>query len=79
MVPERKARLLFESSQASPPSSQASFQKATKNFTDSTVSFELMATVLPSAWTSFPPHIHMAGYQKVGASPNVWPAVWPIG
>ena len=78
MVPDRKARLLLESSQASPPSSQASFQKPVKNFTDSTVSFELMAT-LPSVPTSFPPHAHMAGYQKVGASPNVWPAVWPIG
>ena len=45
---------------------------------DSTVSFELMAT-LPSVSTSLPPHAHMAGYQKAGASPKVWPAVWPIG
>ena len=56
MVPERKARLLFESSQASPPSSQASFQKSTANLTDSRVSFELMATVFPSRSTSLPPH-----------------------
>src|SRR2546426_10309347 len=79
IVPDRKARLLLLSSHASPPSSQASFQKPTANFTDSSMSFELMATVLPSFSTSLPPHDHMKAYQKTGASPKVWPAVWPIG
>src|SRR6266571_4912367 len=79
MVPDRNARLLLESSHASPPSSQASFQKPTANFSDSTVSLELIATVLPSFSTSLPPHDHMYGYQKPGASPKVWPAVWPMG
>src|SRR5262245_47186283 len=63
MEPDRKARLLLASSQASPPSSHASFQKATANLTDSTVSLLLMATVLPSFSTSLPPHDHMNGYQ----------------
>src|SRR5258705_11887721 len=78
MVPERNARLLFESSQARPPSSQASFQNATANFTDSSVSFELRATVLPSFSTSLPPNAHMNEYQNTGASPKACPAVWPI-
>src|SRR2546425_3241771 len=64
IVPDRKARLLLLSSHASPPSSQASFQKPTANFTDSSMSFELMATVLPSFSTSLPPHDHMKAYQK---------------
>src|SRR5215475_6306817 len=79
IVPERKARLLLVSSQASPPSSQASFQKATENFTDSSVALELMTTFFPSASTSCPPQLHIMGYQKTLASPNVWPAVWPMG
>src|SRR6059036_853759 len=79
MVPERKARLLLVSSQASPPSSYPSLYIATRNLTDSTLSLELMATVLPSASTSLPPHDHRYGYVKVGASPNVWPSVCPIG
>src|SRR5215469_126974 len=79
MLPARKARLLLESSQASPPSSQASFQNGTANLTDSMVSLLFSATVLPSASTSLPPHDHRYGYQKPGASPKVWPAVWPIG
>ena len=45
MVPDRNARLLFESSQASPPSSSASFQKPTANLTASTISLELIATL----------------------------------
>src|SRR6476469_6636549 len=77
MVPDRKARLLFVSSQASPPSSQVSFQKPTANLTESMVSRLFKTTVLPSASTSFPPHDHKYGSHQPGASPNVWPAVWP--
>src|ERR1700730_3603136 len=79
MVPDRKARLLLVSSQASPPSSQASFQSATANVTDSMVSRLFSTTVLPSASTSLPPQDHKFGYHQPGASPNVCPAVWPIG
>src|SRR6476469_8495080 len=79
MVPDRKARLLLVSSQASPPSSQVSFQKPTANLTDSMVSRLFKTTVLPSASTSFPPQDHKNGYHQFGASPNVCPAVWPIG
>src|SRR6516225_8722108 len=79
IVPARKARLLLESSQANPPSSQASFHKPTANLTDSIVSLLLSTTVLPSASTSLPPHDHRYGYQKLGASPKVWPRVWPSG
>jgi hypothetical protein len=79
MLPDRKARLLLESSQASPPSSQASFQNGTANLTDSTVSLLFSATVLPSASTSLPPHDHRYGYQKPGASPKVCPKVCPSG
>src|SRR5215468_8226518 len=61
MVPDRKARLLLVSSQASPPSSQVSFQKPTANFTDSMVSRLFKTTVLPSASTSFPPQDHKYG------------------
>src|SRR5262245_7660792 len=79
MVLDRKARLLLVSSQASPPSSQQSFQKATANLIDSTVSLLFRTTVLPSASTSLPPHDHRKGYHHPGASPNVCPAVWPTG
>src|SRR5580704_2520006 len=79
MLPERKARLLLESSQARPPSSIVSFHSATANLTDSMVSLELMATVLPSASTSLPPHDQRYGYHQPGASPKVCPAVWPYG
>src|SRR5205823_3066146 len=58
MVPDRKARLLLESSQASPPSSIVSFHKATANLTDSIVSLLLSATVLLSSPISLPPHDH---------------------
>ena len=61
IVPDRKARLLLESSQARPPSSCASFQKPVMNFTDSIVSLLLSLTVLPSASTSRPPHDHRKG------------------
>jgi hypothetical protein len=54
MLPDRKARLLLVTSQARPPSSQASFQRLTANLTDSIVSRLFKTTVLPSASTSFP-------------------------
>src|SRR3954462_9356436 len=78
MVPERKARLLLVSSQARPPSSNESFQKACMDFTDSMVSLELRTT-LPFSSTSCPPHDQRCGWLKVGASPKVWPSVWPSG
>src|SRR5215467_11589759 len=79
MVPDRKARLLLVSSHASPPSSQASFQRPTANLTDSIVSLVLMTAVLPSGSTSLPPQDHKFGYHQPGASPNVCPAVCPKG
>src|SRR6516162_4429219 len=79
MLPDRKARLLLVSSQASPPSSQLSFQRPIANLTDSTVSGLFRTTVLPSASTSIPPQDHKYGYHQAGASPNVCPAVWPSG
>src|SRR3954451_15591299 len=79
IVPDRKARLLLVSSQASPPSSIVSFHSGTANFTDSSVSLLFRTTVLPSASTSLPPHDQRYGYHQPGASPKVWPAVWPKG
>src|SRR5262249_2093825 len=79
MVWDRKARLLLVSSQASPPSSMVSFQRATASLIDSTVSLLSSTTVLPSASTSLPPTAQRRGYHQPGASPNVWPAVWAIG
>src|SRR6185503_6680770 len=79
MLPDKNARLLLLSSQASPPSSIVSFHNGTANFTDSIVSLLFSATVLPSASTSLPPHDQRYGYHHPGASPNVCPAVWPIG
>src|SRR6267378_577034 len=79
MVCDRKARLLLVSSQASPPSSIVSFHSATANLIDSTVSLLFSTTVLPSASTSLPPNDQRKGYHQPGASPNVWPAVCPIG
>src|SRR6185503_8044897 len=79
IVPDRKARLLFVSSQARPPSSIVSFHSGTANLTDSSVSLLSSTTVLPSASTSLPPHDHRYGYHHPGASPKVCPAVWPIG
>src|SRR4029077_7136427 len=79
MVPERKARLLLVSPQASPPSSSASFQKSAMNFTESTASLELSTTVLPSASISLPPHDPRYGYVKDGASTEVWTRVCPAG
>src|SRR6476620_269605 len=79
MVWDRNARLLLVSSQASPPSSIVSFHRATAYLIDSTVSLLFSTTVLPSASTSLPPNDHRNGYHQPGASPNVCPAVWPIG
>src|ERR1700722_16107095 len=79
IVPDRNARLLLVSSQARPPSSQASFQKATANLTDSRVALLSRTTVLPSFSTSMPPNDQRNGYQKVGGSPKLWPSVWPSG
>src|SRR5215469_7030961 len=76
MLPAKKARLLLVSSQASPPSSQLSFQRPVANLTDSMVSWLFKTTVLPSASTSLPPQDHKYGYHQAGASPNVCPAVW---
>src|SRR5262245_570123 len=78
MSPDRNERLLFESSQARPPSSCASFQNAVMNFTDSSVSFELSNT-LPVASTSWPPNDQTTGEVKVGASPMVLPIAGPFG
>ena len=58
--PARKARLLFVSSQARPPSSQASFQKAVMNFTASTEPL-LSSAVLPPLSVSVPPKFHSSG------------------
>src|SRR5262249_37766787 len=77
--PAWKARLLFVSSQASPPSSQQSFQKACMNFTDSTVPGLFSTTFLPVLSVSAPPQAQSMVYVKVGASPNVWPRVCPYG
>src|SRR3982751_5817082 len=79
IVPDKKARLLPESSQAKPPSSQESFHMPTANFTDSTVSLLFSTTVLPSASTSLPPHDQRYGYQKALASPKACATVWPSG
>src|SRR6185369_9299482 len=56
-----------------------SFQSATAYLIDSTVSLVFSTTVLPSASTSLPPHDQRYGYHQPGASPKVWPAVWPKG
>src|SRR5262249_57997391 len=79
MLPDRNARLLLVSSQASPPSSIVSFHSGTANLTDSSVSLLSSTTVLPSASTSLPPHDHRYGYHHPGASPEVCPAVLPQG
>src|ERR1700730_19276973 len=77
--PAWKARLLFVSSHASPPSSQHSFQKACMNLTDSIAPLLLITTFLPVLSVSAPPKAQSMVYVKVGASPKVWPRVWPYG
>src|SRR3954453_8837843 len=79
MLPDRKARLLPESSHAKPPSSQESFHMATANLTDSIVSLLPSTTVFPSASTSLPPHDQRYGYQNALASPKACPPDWPRG
>src|SRR5579862_7876580 len=78
IVPARNARLLLESSQARPPSSQQSFQNAIPNLTDSIVALLLRTTLLPLS-TSMPPYDQSSGYQKLGGSPKLWPSACPIG
>src|ERR1043165_4704744 len=77
--PAWNARLLLVSSQASPPSSHASFQNACMNFTASIDPRELMTTFLPVLSTSAPPKSHRSGYANVGGSPKLWPSACPIG
>ena len=69
--PARNARLLLVSSQANPPSSQASFQNACMNLTDSIVSLLSSTALLPDRSTSAAPKPHIKGYAQAGASPNV--------
>src|SRR6266446_6208526 len=52
IVPARYARLLLESSHASPPSSRQSFQKPTVNFTASIVALLLITTLRSSSQVS---------------------------
>src|SRR6266508_5327550 len=78
IVPARYARLLLESSQASPPSSRQSFQTATVNFTASSVSL-LLITTLPPWSISAPPKPHVTEYAQLLGSPRLWPKAWPIG
>ncbi len=75
--PAWKARLLLVSSHASPPSSQASFQKLCMNLTDSSAPLLLRTTFLPLWSVSAPPKAQSMQYVKVGASPKVWPRVCP--
>src|SRR6266436_8134696 len=77
--PAWKARLLLVSSQASPPSSQESFQNDCMNLTESTAPLLLSTTFLPVLSVSAPPNAHSIVYVNVGASPKVWPSVWPYG
>ena len=67
--PEWNARLFEVSSQPSPPSSHASFQKAVIHLTASRVPGELSTTFLPLESVSAPPNVHRSGYVHVGASP----------
>src|SRR5207249_12027896 len=78
MVLARNARLLLLSSQASPPSSRQSFQKATVNFRASIVSLLLMMT-LPLSSISAPPKHHVTAYVYWLGSPRLWPKACPIG
>src|SRR6266581_6854114 len=77
--PAWKARLLFVSSQARPPSSHESFQNDCMNLTESTAPLVLITTFLPVLSVSAPPKAQSIVYVKVGASPKVWPRVWPYG
>src|SRR6266850_2748663 len=77
--PAWNARLLLVSSQASPPSSQASFQNACMNFSDSSAPLLLSTTFLPLGSVSAPPKLHSNGYAKVGGSPKLCPSACPTG
>src|SRR5206468_366257 len=78
IVPARYARLLLESSQASPPSSRQSFQTATVNFTASSVSLLLMTT-FPLWSISAPPKPQVTEYAQLLGSPRLWPKACPMG
>src|SRR5215467_4153022 len=78
IVPARNARLLLLSSQASPPSSRHSFQKATVNLIASIVSLLLMTT-LPLSSTSVAPKHQVTAYAQLLGSPRLWPKACPIG
>src|SRR5215813_12477564 len=77
--PAWNARLLLVSSHASALSSHACFQKSVIHVTASMVPFEFSTTFFPVVSVSAPPNVHVKGYVHAGASPNVWPSVWPIG
>src|SRR4029450_2306416 len=76
---ERNARLLLLSSHASPPSSKQSFHAASVNFTASIVFLLFSTPVLPSCWTSMPPHIQTIGYAHALGSLRLCPSAWPKG
>src|SRR4029453_8501757 len=78
IVPAREALLLLLSSQASPPSSRQSFQKATVNFTASSVSLLLIAT-FPFWSISAPPKPQVTEYAQLFGSPRLWPKACPRG
>src|SRR5207247_6132122 len=78
IVPARYARLLLESSHASPPSSRQSFQKPTVNFNASIVSLLLMTT-LPLSSLSAPPKHYVIGYAHWLGWPSLWPNASPVG
>src|SRR5882724_11385942 len=77
--PAWKARLLFVSSQARPPSSHESFQNDCMNLTESTAPLVLITTFLPALSVSAPPKAQSIVYVKTGASPKVCPSVCPYG
>ena len=59
--PEWNARLFEVSSHPSPPSSQASFQKAVIHLTASTVFLLLSTTLRPVLSVSKPPNVQRSG------------------
>src|SRR4029453_6886562 len=77
--PAMKARLLLVSSQARALLWPALFQKSVIHVTASSVPLELRTTFLPLGSVSAPPNVHVNGYVQTGASPKVWPRVWPTG
>src|SRR5256886_8663030 len=78
IVPARNARLLLVSSQASPPSSRQSFQKAPVNLRASIVCL-LLLTIFPLSSISAPPKHQVTGYAHWLGSPRLWPPPCPTG